>query len=940
MSSFNFTKFFRSFFTDEDIDEYTFFEESLPQSFINVAISNFTASHVGVDDNVPRLISFGQLEPEDLLNEVDAPDFDVDSYMENATHRTLLHFAVLQDNLELCQKLIQKGINVNAKDKDKRTALHYAIMHFRKEIIELLIQQEGIHLNATDFLRKTPLNTAFDKDSVDAHEALYKEDYIKIILEMVERGASLTIRDILDKTPMDMIIANGHAEELFLTAILIKHDFTWFEYLSRMKSPLRLVTKLMKHEDSSTNGLLSPQGKDASVFLFQSHDSRDASPTLNQQQPGDNNEEDDHSSLHFARKESALYRILETLLHRQDRNFLKVLVYFYINLEEACDNHLPEAEDLKFFSIKLSSMIYELFRCDSMDIPFNVQKILQPSVTLNPNEPLLLIQSKSFEPTNLLHYCMKKNLKFIFSLPQIGTFLDELFYSSLKREYLIGVEKIFDKGGKTNDVFFQSKVLSYHLRSCPLATFLLRFVSKLILLSLIAKISMDYSSDFHTDYSYTNRRRNFSVSEIWLLIFTILEVIYEIGQIIDDKWNFKKYFQGKRNVLEIFVLALIIFWSFLRIKSTSINTARVVLSLCAIPSAVNLLKFLSLWKPLGELVLILKWIGWEILTFSVLYIIFIIGFGITIFSLFHNNALFPTHGLMFLQMFEFTLNNFDFGIFDTNSVTVNTIGIIVLIIFLVLTAIVLFNLLIARLTNVHDRLITKALVEWSHTKAQLLSKNLLLTEMHPFKIIPPPFNILPFVFTPFHYYYWRQQEEIDETNKRNNLKKSISKRVKMDDNATFISLAGSIANLEYSVFLGGFIRIYGLIRYYLYRLSMKRRLTSTWSLRYIFKFVFVVFPLSFFVVLLRILTAFFTPLVQWEQAVEKIDKNGNFGFMMKADNVGLSRKNTMKSRTPTLTIDPNNPPNNNNLINSPPLSSNQTSEKDDGKEDTELLNIQ
>jgi hypothetical protein len=933
MHSFNCGKFVWSFFSDEDIDKYTFFESPIPKSFVK---GKKHGEKAGVEN---RDLSFGSLDLNKYIA-IDSPTFDVNNCTESGTERTLLHLAVLRDDVSACQQLIGKGMDINAKDKDKRTALHYAIMYFRKEIIELLIHLPDIDLNPLDYLRKTPLNMPFDEENM---EPFNKEDYVNIILEMVDLGASLTIRDILERSPIDMITHNGQIETLLLTAILVKQDFKWFAYLPKLKSPLRVVIKLLKHDNPlqsvsypSGQGLLSPPrppiespltpppslaevghsdnpnptplpvfpsgmlpAVEESSSLSETTDSKrnnlsdiddvkladslnpalpphfsTAAAALPQSRPlpvappspdrmtnrscaapsGDG-----FGLLHDLKnrdkKESAFYRIIENFLFQQDPQLLMVLIYMYVNLELSAQLHLTESEELHGFAMKAKNMIFDLFRCDAMNFPLNVQKVLQPTTEINRNKPLTLIQARAFEGDNVLAFCMKKHIKFVFSLPEVDEFLDDLFYTSLKKEYLLKMENVGK--GKSNNIFFQSNILSFNLRSCPFAIFLLRFISQIILLCLIASIAQDYSHDYQQQYNNNVRRRHWETSEVWLLIFAILELIYEIGQLIEDKFHWRQFFHGTKHMLELFVLALILAWAVLRIRGDLIRSARVVLALSAIPASFSLLRFLALWKPLGELSLCLKWVMKDIFVFACLYIIYIVGFGIAIYSLFSSNALFPTHGLMFVTLFEYTLTNFDFSIFQTDSVVVNTIGVIVLIVFLLMTAIVLFNLLIARLTNVHDRLMDAAVVEWTYIKSDLVGKNVLLREMHPFKIIPPPFNIVTVVLAPVHFLVLRQ------------------------GGPHRISIAGTVANLEYSFFLGSFIRVYGLLKFYTYGIWMKfRNIRSPW---YFLKLVFFVFPVSLLIVIIRIFATFVAPFVQWRHAVERCDENGNFDYLAKAD---------------------------------------------------------
>jgi hypothetical protein len=898
--------FIQSLLNDENIGQYTFFEDQLPPSLLSSSSSHHRIASLEPQNSFRNLI----LTPENI----NTPTFDL--FQQDKLQRTLLHHAVISSEPSIVSLLLTKGLitKINGRDRDKRTALHYAVMYYNPEIIRLLLDCEEIKTNCTDYLRKTPLNTAFDPLAFSNKDDFNKFEYIEIIIEMVKKGADLLKKDITGRTPLDMIQANDCGDDLFMTGLI--KDLSWFQYLPKLKSPLRILNKLLRYDEKTIqnvvkdnknnqnrgfpsssvspfgggNGMNNPLRPSFATFIGQY--SKDLTLT---------------SSSLLTPNQSLLFHIFEKLLIKQDLSVLYHLVILYVNLELSADEHLTEADELKFFQHKISQMIYEMFRCDSMEFPLNIQKILQPTIQINIHEPLLLLQTRSFGIENgVISYCLQKNMKLLFSIPQIADFIDDLFYSSLRKECLLRYEQEDNNNTtnattpttkhKINDSFYEMKILSNNLRSCPVASFALRFVSKIILLILITKIIIDYSKDYGTNFGSMNHRDHWGLSEIWLILFTILEVLYEIGQLIEDKLDISRSLQGNsgsgntRNRIELLSLILIILWSFLRCKSDNINTARVILSLCAIPQSITLLHYLSIFKPIGELVLILRFILKDILVFAIVYMIFVIGFGLTIFALFHNDALFPTNGLMFLQLFTYTLTQFDFSIFQTNSIVVNTIGTILLIFFLIITAILLINLLIAKLTNTHERVATKAIIEWSYTKSQLVSKFLLIDEMHPFKMIPPPFNLLPVLCFPLDYYY------------------RIFKK------STNISLCGTLTNIEYSLFLGSFFRIYGLLQFYFYHLYMK---IKSFSLSYVtVRFWLILFPISLFVIIIRMITVCVLPLIIWEDSIEKIDENGHFYFMnMNGSPADIDNSSASAFTTPTSPI----------VITSPPPSS--TSDK-------------
>ncbi len=89
------------------------------------------------------------------------------------------------------------GTNVNEKDDEDWTPLHYAAFNVNKEIAELLIAK-GANVNANDMNEWTPLHWATD--------TIRLPDQKEIAKPLIEKGSDVNAKDIWDQTPLDNAI--------------------------------------------------------------------------------------------------------------------------------------------------------------------------------------------------------------------------------------------------------------------------------------------------------------------------------------------------------------------------------------------------------------------------------------------------------------------------------------------------------------------------------------------------------------------------------------------------------------------------------------------------------------------------------------------------------------------------------------------------------------
>jgi ankyrin repeat protein len=119
--------------------------------------------------------------------------------------RTPLHFAVQEGHNELSEVLITKGPNVNAQDNFGLTPLHVAAVKGHKRIVEFLLAA-GANVNARDNAGRTPLHYAAGAGH-NYGTGVINDDIIQLLLN---KGASINATDKGGWTPLHYATRHRH----------------------------------------------------------------------------------------------------------------------------------------------------------------------------------------------------------------------------------------------------------------------------------------------------------------------------------------------------------------------------------------------------------------------------------------------------------------------------------------------------------------------------------------------------------------------------------------------------------------------------------------------------------------------------------------------------------------------------------------------------------
>ena len=371
---------------------------------------------------------------------------------------------------------------------------------------------------------------------------------------------------------------------------------------------------------------------------------------------------------------------------------------------------------------------------------------LDPSIKTNHLRDIISYDSA------LLNLCIDSGVKAIFQSANLSSLLEDLFWnSSMVQDYnrrapnfvYMNYYPKYNHG----DMYYNALFLPRHV---AVFVFFAEATSKCYQLLLIGTVLSNDNVLSINDYTRTNPPKHELFVATTIYAFTIVQIIgvvlYEFGSILGYRnifVGFSTHFSNLWNIFDAFsLIGLVAFLVFTNLGGYY-RYSLIVMSIAGLFSALSLLQYLAISKSLGKLIIMIRtMIVNDVKDFLVVYMVCTIGFVIAFRSLFAgSNMGYDTYTEAILNTISVSLGNFDLAMTTDNGPAFNTIATLVLLLYLVFTAVILLNLLIARMSGTHDKVDEKARQEWLYNHASNVKQFTLVFEQHPFEMAPAPLNI-------------------------------------------------------------------------------------------------------------------------------------------------------------------------------------------------------
>jgi hypothetical protein len=434
---------------------------------------------------------------------------------------------------------------------------------------------------------------------------------------------------------------------------------------------------------------------------------------------------------------------------------------------------------------KIVSTIREIFACRAMLDPDTVKNVVMPVPSVRSNVNPTVMNARAFYMP-VVSNALKLELKALFGTQQISGYIEKIFrgnlrFSSTLVDYRRDVD-IFNPIDVCRKQLMHRRTEAWeHLRYSPYAMFLMEALSKIIFLGMIFyvviyKMGDIYEPPHEDDYDpFTWKWYDYVLGV--LLGATILRELGEFfgstadqPEELDDRSDsilqrfgsslYKHFFDDDVwNFLDLLGILCVFMWAILKSNETGAVEARAFLSVAAIPKSLGLLRYASVDRDVGNLIITLISMSKDVYSFLFVLVVALFGFLATMRGLFQFDHLatdgfsltsgFSTFYSTQLTLIDASLGNYAWDYFDGENPYFE-LGLFLQIIFIIFIAVILFNLLIAKMTSTYEQKEKDSLEDWEFAKAEIVKQFMLIGEVSPLCMLPVPLNLITTALSPLH----------------------------------------------------------------------------------------------------------------------------------------------------------------------------------------------
>ena len=484
------------------------------------------------------------------------------------------------------------------------------------------------------------------------------------------------------------------------------------------------------------------------------------------------------------------YSSLEMKAETRDVNVVHKLVQLMAIIRKAAVIHQMQKIDLQLRIDDIVNMLNECIGSDCMDDSSTVQKMLCCSVDWHREHRCMIdtVDKAQAFTAGPLVTSLDHKVSALFCTGHVSTYVDSIFWGFLMKprrsnsNHTIFVNIINKFSSPVFGTVLAHKDMRHlqtlqsrflYFRYCPAMMFFGEALSRIALFVVVALVALECRSEREHQKTLLGGHDSNIILDAILVIFLIANILYEYGQIchntitvIPSYKRMQTYFDDGWNYSVLSGLGLIIIWAaltyFRRHDEYAQDVALGAISAACIFFSVGILRYFCLFEAVGKLIIMLQAMVVELAAFAVVFIIFSIGFCLALYCIMDQATGFSSFGTTLLTLFAASLQNFD-STYESLAAgrSFFAISLCIEIVFVVLSSVVLLNLVIARMSAVHEKIDENSFQHWQFTRAVRTKKFLLLEEKHPFCMLPAPLNLIPSsVYFLHSFWLWRWKNQL------------------------------------------------------------------------------------------------------------------------------------------------------------------------------------